>query len=320
MSLRQVAGPFYIKNPDGTNFAVASKFPIMWMPNMGAILQEGTGGFPLSIVTLDGVACPVSEAVRPDYGGGGVWYWDGAKQLIITEMDSYREKICLCRVQYPHFPFTRPLAPFGRGGSGGIYLNKAYVLAWSGGYLQVAEEGGSYTPLHYLGAADCQCGGPGRTESEFFFAECPDYGQANTQMYFYNAVTDVVTGPMYLSVPGWMAVYAPEFQLVMSFHTDTNGAWFINLWSLDTQPTNISPVTLKTGVVKSGGMATFQVTVTGDHSEPCVGELVNWSLTGAGTLIDVQTTTDATGTATCRVFYPVGTTASPSGVTASVTI
>jgi len=59
--------------------------------------------------------------------------------------------------------------------------------------------------------------------------------------------------------------------------------------------------------------------VTGAQNDPAEGELVDWTLEGAGTLLDPQSKTDVDGYAITKVQYPVVEIEGSSVITASVT-
>jgi hypothetical protein len=50
-------------------------------------------------------------------------------------------------------------------------------------------------------------------------------------------------------------------------------------------------------------VVTYRVRVTGAHNDVAEGELIEWSLTGVGVILDPQTVVDASGYATTRVRY-----------------
>jgi hypothetical protein len=59
--------------------------------------------------------------------------------------------------------------------------------------------------------------------------------------------------------------------------------------------------------VAAGIASQVSVQLLGAQSEPCVGELINWSIrSGTGTLAEPQSATDATGTAINTLIIPVG--------------
>jgi hypothetical protein len=67
-------------------------------------------------------------------------------------------------------------------------------------------------------------------------------------------------------------------------------------------PTTISD---PAGSLAFGTVATITVRVLGDDGDPCVGELVEWSLVGQGYLIDTQSRTNENGYASARYAAPL---------------
>jgi len=115
--------------------------------------------------------------------------------------------------------------------------------------------------------------------------------------------------------------YVPEYQVIVSIHqltpTTPPHQIQIRVWSLEVAPTVLSDITVVGGTIHAGQIATFQVTLTGAQNEPCIGELIDWAVTGIGTVLDVQSVTDATGMAETRVLFGV-TESGECVVTASV--
>jgi hypothetical protein len=91
----------------------------------------------------------------------------------------------------------------------------------------------------------------------------------------------------------------------------------IRVWSLEVEPTQLTPV-VAIGSTKSGSVMTYRVQLLGAQDEPAPEEAVNWTLTGAGQLLQHQSETDDEGFATTQVQYQLAETG-PSVVDASVT-
>lgn len=105
-----------------------------------------------------------------------------------------------------------------------------------------------------------------------------------------------------------------------SFIGDNLGAWYSarhNIWvklttsyQLEVYANAPRPSSLSNPAGDQplrGRMTTYTVQLLGAQSEPCVGELINWSLGGgdAGELKHTQSTTDANGNASIDYFAPV---------------
>lgn len=89
------------------------------------------------------------------------------------------------------------------------------------------------------------------------------------------------------------------------------------IYSNEVRPSSLSAVEAITPLTK-GHTSIVRTRLLGNKSEPCVGELIDWSITGA-VLKDVQSTTDTNGYAvnTC-VVTPTATVSNPIVVTAEV--
>jgi len=142
----------------------------------------------------------------------------------------------------------------------------------------------------------------GRNDHEIFLYEV--FGTFS-RCCFYDTVTLLQSSPMmYLGIESEAVTYAPEFGVIVSLHGDTtHEPTTMRIWSLENVPTAISNPVLIAGSTKQGYLATYQVRVLSDHSEPCPDELVDWSLSGAGILLATQSTTDEDGYATIRVQF-----------------
>lgn len=79
----------------------------------------------------------------------------------------------------------------------------------------------------------------------------------------------------------------------------------IRVWALEVHPTKLSDVEVVAGQVKSGQVVTYRVRATGRQDDPAEGELIEWAVSGAGTLLTAQSRTNATGYATAKVQYGV---------------
>jgi hypothetical protein len=169
----------------------------------------------------------------------------------------------------------------------------------------------------------------GRSDTDVFLSGTWWDGHRNRlQGCFYDTVAKKIASPMYIvaDTPGERTstlVYAPEFGVLMTagyFDADSNGyseGFFTRVWSLEVEPAVLSAPAIVGGIVRSGQIVTYRVQLMGADNDPAEDELIDWAVTGAGVLLDVQTKTDANGYATTRVQYRVGETGD-STVTASV--
>lgn len=89
------------------------------------------------------------------------------------------------------------------------------------------------------------------------------------------------------------------------------------IYSNEVRPSSLSSVVAVTPLTK-GHISTIRTRLLGNKNEPCVGELIDWSITGA-ILKDAQSTTDANGYAlNACIVAPTATVSDPIVVTAQV--
>jgi hypothetical protein len=153
-----------------------------------------------------------------------------------------------------------------------------------------------------------------------------------TGCIFYDSVNKVISSKRYYpGIPSGTVFYATEHQVFISYYFEDlqDGMGYgledcIRIWSMEVEPAVLTAPVLIAGTARAGQVVTYQVRLTGDTSmvwsatpDGCENEIIEWSLTGAGVLLDVQSVTDAEGYATARVQYRVGETGD-STVTASV--
>jgi hypothetical protein len=86
----------------------------------------------------------------------------------------------------------------------------------------------------------------------------------------------------------------------------------ISIYATTPKPASLSNPTDVSGFA-SGQISSVRVRLLGSNSEPCAGELVDWSITaGGGAMLDEQTTTNATGYAYARYLAPLPGGANPT--------
>ena len=155
---------------------------------------------------------------------------------------------------------------------------------------------------------------PGRGEMDFFVKDGGDIG------CFYDAQYQKIASPSYhTGIPANFLCYCPEYGVLVSVHVG-GGAnpSELRVWSLEVEPTILTNPTPFIGTPMAGQVVTYRVRLTGAQTDPAEGELVDWTLTGVGLLLDMQSKTDAQGYAIARVQYRLGETGN-STLNASVT-
>jgi len=342
MSVRLLAGPFQCTTPDGTILGVGPDSGYLsfgnnsaWWPHVGLITMGYFHANDLSgtqIVTLDGVA------------GGGMcrynpnWSWWPARQQMVSMYGGYYiPDVGGAEIVFESrsfsYQYVDPADFVDDPNSGALGYRRYVKLAdrriWSDGNHMWRQTKGLPDEIEASvpqGLANLYAG---RSDTDVFLSGTFWDGHRNRlQGCFYDTVAKKIVSPMYIvaDTPGERTstlVYASEFGVLMTagyFDADSNGyseGFFTRVWSLEVEPAVLSAPAIVSGTVRSGQVVTYRVQLTGADNDPAENELIDWVLTGAGVLLDVQTKTDANGYATTRVQYRVGETGN-STVTASV--
>jgi hypothetical protein len=277
---------------------VTSASGFMWMQGIGLLAVLDAGAFGFYAVQLDGQA----EGPRSSYNGGGpVLDLRGSRSLAMaTVNDLYN---------FNYLAGMPDTVSFLHGSSvlfiTVITADRYLAFRDTGSSVQAlyTHDGTTYTaeytfPFH--GSLVSVSRGRSMTEVCLVFS--------GGQICFYDVSLKTQNGP---------TLFAGE---------DPDGCWyvpkydiFVEVKSLQVkiladaaQPYSIS-IPTATPAVDAGLVSQLQVQLLGAQSEPCVGEMINWSITaGSGSLIKPQSTTDNNGYATNALVIPVGSTGSTS--------
>lgn len=98
--------------------------------------------------------------------------------------------------------------------------------------------------------------------------------------------------------------YSEKHRFFVALYNAGSNVYHLRIWADVPLPSALSNPTASPALTK-GRVSTLTVTLTGSNGEPCVGELVDWTLTGDGALSSSQSTTDASGHATTEYIAPV---------------
>jgi hypothetical protein len=166
---------------------------------------------------------------------------------------------------------------------------------------QATQDGTTYVPEYTFtaGAGALVSISRGRSTTEVCLAF------NNSQIRFYDVSTKKQNGPTLFISDGlnsnegcW---YVPKHDV------------FVELKSLQLKilANSVAPSTLSNPVasqtVEAGAVSQLTVRLLGAQSEPCVGELIDWSIaSGSGSLVLPQSATDLNGNATNSLVVPVG--------------
>ena len=325
MSVRQLAGPFNTTTVGALPDAVIEINPTMWLPGIGMLAMGPIGGryaYSAGIMTLDGLFCDRGNEVLSNPA-----YWPAERRLVRTP--SFYPYDDTSEFTYEPITFARertgPLLPKIEGHA---LANRRYIkladralifqpdyAGWEG-YInpfKIVVNGaivGSEGPPGPIGHGDVM---PGRTETEIFVSSTGWETPPLSRGRFYNTETQVWASPVfYWSKRFYSLLYATDYDVFVSMENWVSTPELqgksnqICIWSLEVDPTIVGPVELLQGQIKSGQIVTYRTQVLGDRNDPAEGELLDWTLTGDGTLLTMQSRTDAQGYATAQVQYGVG--------------
>lgn len=188
-------------------------------------------------------------------------------------------------------------------------------------YLKFGSGTIQYKPLDLTGSWTTECTisrtsgfsshqNVSRTKKKDILAFVYDTGE----VIFYNHVLkQQLPEHSYIGVNA-AAWYSPKYDIYVALQSDDTVVIYAN----EVAPATLSDAEAITPITR-GQVSKVKVQLLGSNSEPCVGELVNWSVSGAGTLLASQSKTDADGYAwnSC-VVSPSATVSAAVDITAEV--
>jgi hypothetical protein len=176
-------------------------------------------------------------------------------------------------------------------------------LSFNGSGVSSSTDGVTFTSEYAWAAPDAssfQCVSRGSSSTEICVL------LTNNQLRFYDTVGKTQNGPsLFVGESASGVWYVPKYNV------------FVELLGpqIKILANMVAPATLSNPVaspaVVAGDVSKLTVQLLGAQSEPCVGELIDWSVaSGSGSLILPQSVTDANGNATNSLVVPVGSTGS----------
>lgn len=321
MALRLLAGPFDIRPYGAPEDWKGNILIHAWVPGVGLLAGGDPGGWPSystssGYLTLDGLYCDRSNEYLHECS------WNSVKKRIV------KFPLAPYGVDVYELTFEPIMLTAQRSGpeqwtydEGHPLHGKRYVTLEDRSIF--FENFAEHSLMGVVGTVETPEGPPldfsfrnanvypGRSNADLWIGERYQVGN-NARGLFYNAATRQFSSPIcHLGMNCHTVVYATDLGVLISGHNYSPEGYAggdldrnqLRIWSLEVEPTIISPVELVEGVVKSGHVATYRVKVTGAHEDAAEGELVNWTLTGAGVVLDPQSKTDAEGYAITRVQY-----------------
>lgn len=290
MSLRQLA-TFPLRNLEGGLVTGINKW--VWHTGIGILsdINIGAGGSTRHLVALDGIVADIGHN-----SGTNGWGWSEQARRLLRVPLGDPEWI------YDNRALTYKVSGNSKVGLAGrmFYRMTDRSIYMSANIFAVSPEG---VTTFEVDGDDIGVKGDlwvGRGDGEVFIFES---GGTRKKCCFYNTKTKTRSSPIYYIgvAHGEGMAYSQEFGVVISAHITPD--YHIRIWALEGVPTQVSEPELIDGTVSAGSLATFRVQVLGDADDPCVGEKVEWSLLGAGTLINPQSETDDEGYAETNVRY-----------------
>jgi hypothetical protein len=328
MGVRQLAGPFVFKDLE-TGEIPTSMGVYTWWPGVGLIVKANfskKNSYDVNVATLDGYCAQVMGRSAAAYFHYWNWWPEQKKMVGLYGTKEYVVEPLTFMTQQTH-PDDQPTEwanffyRYVRLPDRRIYYYNHRMYRQVNGVKIDVPESAPFLQSSFFGAEVF----PGRNTSEVLVSDTY-LGQAAC---FYNTASQKVSSPVYyFGVPCRRIVYAPEYGVFVTEHLEVvtpppdpedpdRKLYTLRVWSLEVEPTLLTPVTVVTGSSKVGQVVTYGTRLTGAQNDPAYGELINWTLAGTGTLLDPQTATNTEGLATTRVQYQFGD-IGPSVVTASV--
>lgn len=296
MAVRQLAGPFTMQLSQGTistdpdNLTPSFQQTYAWLPHVGLLMDCS---FCSGYSTLDGIVEALSFYLRFNTVG----WWAQAQQLFVVRgfLDGWEE----WSIDHHLFIAKKKI------GSGKtldwLFFAKTYVKLADGtllmpsiNLLKFVKDGEPTREI--LAPMFVNHVWAGRHVDEVFLSG--ENGQT-TKFTFYNVAKDEFEPIQTIGIPSDHLAYVPEHNILVSTH----GGSELRVWSLEVLPTQLSQPQLIEGQAKGGHIATFQVQALGAQDDPAEGELIDWSIVGTGSMLDVQSVTDKEGYAKARVKF-----------------
>lgn len=130
---------------------------------------------------------------------------------------------------------------------------------------------------------------------------CITWGTSG-QIRFYDTIAKAQAGAtLFVGETNDAVVYVPKWDVFVELKSKQ-----IKVLANAPRPASISTPAFSPAAT-AGEVSAVSVQVLGAQSEPCVGELVDWSIvSGGGSLSATQSMTDATGHATVNYIAPIG--------------
>jgi len=292
MALEVLYGPSDITVGGVTAANISGGFG--WVQGIGllTVLQPSGGGYGLFAVEMDGMA----QGPRSSFTSGGygsVLDLRSARGFAVQGFGS------LWGFDYiAGQPSPLPLLTGSLGVIEAITVDGRY-LQFNGGGVKSSPDGITFTTEYAWTAPDAssfQTVSRGRSATELCVL------LTNNQLRFYDTAAKRQSGSsLFIGESSSGCWYVPKYDIFVELKSGQ-----LKILADVTAPYSLSnPV--PSPAIAAGLTSQMSVQLLGVQSEPCVGELINWSIgSGNGSLAVPQSTTDTTGTATNTYICPVG--------------
>jgi hypothetical protein len=306
MALELLAGPFPIAKPDGTALDIAEALSnptslyddVVGLASYSSVL----GGFCVS--QMDGTTYVRAYSPRPNY--------------LLLDLQTPADWLIVDALFVDRlFKFDRktgsPVAQIGEAGATAAYDK---ILARTADrFLGVSGANVRFKPLDlsagWVNEATLTGAGSGAAVSlsRTRVANVLCIAYQGGQIVFYNHATKTQTAGTAFIGANHGAWYSPKHDVYIALTGTTTN--LVSVYANAVAPTTIG-TPFAVPALTRGRASQIRVTVSGANGEPAVGELVDWTMTGGGTLLATQSTTDTNGVASVGYAAPLSLTTSPT--------
>ena len=299
MALEELAGPFAVT--DGLSGEVMTQISGLgpWLDGYGLLVQGAFptafgGGMTWGVMTFDGSFAPLVHYNTLAYGLALIG--NAADPSARTHWACVQQTYGGLNGEWDVDPFT-----FYAGTPSGftdeamasfypfVRLHDRYLVAYWGQVRAktAANHSGVLEATLPFDAYPCV----------FSWGDRPSevvIGGADGSVCTYDWIKKTVLGSARnIGMTGKSVWYSAAAGVYISLH-DTGPTVEARIWAKTVRPASISAPTYSPAPT-SGKRSTVTARVVGSFGEPCVGEVVAWSLSGPGSLALAATTTDAAG-------------------------
>lgn len=309
--LELLAGPFTIKNEAGVDVEIGSNIAVAWVDGYGLVVNSswGAGGAGAGVVKIDGTFYPRANNI-----GVALGYDLPRNALLAVVENSFWGPGDLRSIDPVTFQKddTSYITSTAVSYSSQVIKMPDRLVRMSGATVQASTDLGLTWTTETILTTTGNMGFQGFWGTTAYSDGLMVIGFQNGRIVFYDMVSKKQVGTEVMvdtSLALWGIWYSRKHDVFISLTNTAPGKQF-HIWANSVRPFALSNPVALTSLLK-GKVSTMQVRLTGSYGEACPDELINWSVTGGGTLLKTQSTTDASGYATVEYASPVDSTPSP---------